>query len=285
MKTHVSDAAAADPTIAAVIALAALLMLPGVAKAQTADLVSRTALRVCADPANLPFSNEAGEGFENKIAELLAADLKLPLEYTWFPQVTGFVRNTLSAKRCDVVMGYVAAGDVIQNTNPYYKSAWALIYPKDGNWDGVVSLNDDRLKGKRLGIVAGAPPATVMATNGLMAHAKPYALMVDRRYESPAEEMLRDMQAGEIDAGILWGPIAGYYVKKSGMPLSVAPLLQETKSIPMAYRITLGLRHGETEWKHRLNDFLDARRAEIQSILLQYGVPLLDEQDKSLSGP
>jgi ABC-type amino acid transport substrate-binding protein len=124
-----------------------------------------------------------------------------------------------------------------------------------------------------------------MATNGLMAHARPYALMVDRRYESPAEEMLRDIKAGEIDAGILWGPIAGYYVKKSGMPLAVAPLLNETKSVPMTYRITLGLRHGEIEWKHRLNDFLDAHRAEIQSILLQYGVPLLDEQDKPITDP
>jgi quinoprotein dehydrogenase-associated probable ABC transporter substrate-binding protein len=276
MKIHVSDAAA-DLIAAVGISLAALLMMPDLASAQPADLVSRTALRVCADPANMPFSNEAGEGFENKIAELLAADLKLPLEYTWFPQVTGFVRNTLGAKRCDLVVGYVAAGEVIQNTNPYYRSAWALIYPKDGSLDGVASLDDDRLKNKRLGIVAGAPPATVMATNGLMAHARPYALM--------AEEMLRDIKAGDIDAGILWGPIAGYYVKKSGMPLAVVPLVNETKSVPMTYRITLGLRHGETEWKHRLNDFLDTRRAEIQSILLQYGVPLLDEQDKLITGP
>jgi quinoprotein dehydrogenase-associated probable ABC transporter substrate-binding protein len=233
----------------------------------------------------MPFSNEAGEGFENKIAELLAADLKLPLEYTWFPQVTGFVRNTLGAKRCDLVMGYVAAGEVIQNTNPYYRSAWVLVLPKDRGLDGIEALDDARLKGKRLGIVAGAPPATVMATNGLMAHAKPYALMVDRRYESPAEEMLRDIKAGEIEAGILWGPIAGYYVKKSGMPLAVVPLLHETKTVPMTYRITLGLRHGETEWKHRLNDFLDVYRVEIQSILLQYGVPLLDEQDNAITAP
>jgi quinoprotein dehydrogenase-associated probable ABC transporter substrate-binding protein len=284
MKIHVSDAAA-DLVTAVGISLAALLVVPGLAIAQPTDLVSRTALRVCADPANMPFSNEAGEGFENKIADLLAADLKLPLEYTWFPQVTGFVRNTLGAKRCDLVMGYVAAGEVVQNTNPYYKSAWSLIYPKDGSLNGVASLNDDRLNDKRVGIVAGAPPATVMATNGLMAHAKPYALMVDRRYESPAEEMLQDIKTGEIDAGILWGPIAGYYVKKSGMPLAVAPLLNETKSVPMTYRITLGLRHGETEWKHRLNDFLDAHRTEIQSILLQYGVPLLDEQDKAITQP
>jgi quinoprotein dehydrogenase-associated probable ABC transporter substrate-binding protein len=284
MKIHVSDAAA-DLIAAAGISLAALLMATGSATAQPADLVSRTALRVCADPANMPFSNEAGEGFENKIAELLAADLKLPLEYTWFPQVTGFVRNTLGAKRCDLVMGYVAAGDIIQNTNPYYRSAWVLVLPKDRGLDGIEALDDARLKDKRLGIVAGAPPATVMATNGLMAHAKPYALMVDRRYESPAEEMLRDIKAGDIDAGILWGPIAGYYVKKSGMPFAVVPLLNETKSVPMAYRITLGLRHGEIEWKHRLNDFLSAHQAEIQSILLQYGVPLLDEQERSITGP
>jgi quinoprotein dehydrogenase-associated probable ABC transporter substrate-binding protein len=284
MKIHVSDAAA-DLIAAAGISLAALLMTTGSATAQPADLVSRTALRVCADPANMPFSNEAGEGFENKIAELLAADLKLPLEYTWFPQVTGFVRNTLGAKRCDLVMGYVAAGEVIQNTNPYYRSAWVLVLPKDRGLDGIEALDDARLKGKRLGIVAGAPPATVMATNGLMAHAKPYALMVDRRYESPAEEMLRDIKAGEIEAGILWGPIAGYYVKKSGIPLAVVPLLHETKTVPMTYRITLGLRHGETEWKHRLNDFLDVYRVEIQSILLQYGVPLLDEQDNAITAP
>src|SRR3954471_18459016 len=134
MKIHVSDAAA-DRIAAAGISLAALLMTTGSATAQPADLVSRTALRVCADPANMPFSNEAGEGFENKIAELLAADLKLPLEYTWFPQVTGFVRNTLGAKRCDLVMGYVAAGEVIQNTNPYYRSAWVLVLPKDRGLD------------------------------------------------------------------------------------------------------------------------------------------------------
>ncbi len=233
----------------------------------------------------MPFSNVAGEGFENKLAELLAADLKLPLEYTWFPQATGFVRNTLGANRCDVVMGYVAASEVIQNTNPYYRSAWVLVYPKDRGLDGIDSLDDARLKGKRLGIIAGAPPATIMATNGLMAHARPYALMVDRRYESPAEEMLRDIAAGDVDAGILWGPIAGYYVRKAAAPLAIVPLLHEIKTVPMTYRITLGLRHGETEWKHRLNDFLESHKAEIQSILLQYGVPLIDEQDRPVTGP
>jgi quinoprotein dehydrogenase-associated probable ABC transporter substrate-binding protein len=278
MKMRVLDVA--DLAAAAAIALAAFFATPVSVTAQPADLVSRTALRVCADPANMPFSNEAGEGFENKIAELLAADLGLPLEYTWFPQATGFVRNTLGAKRCDLVIGYVAGSEVIQSTNPYYKSAWTLIYRKDRELDGVESLTDARLKGRRLGVVAGAPPATIMVTNGLMARAKPYALVVDRRYESPAEEMIRDIESGEIDGGVLWGPIAGYYVTKSRTPLTVVPLVHEDRSVPMAFRITLGLRHGETEWKHRLNDFLSVHQAEIEAILRRYGVPLLDEQDR-----
>jgi quinoprotein dehydrogenase-associated probable ABC transporter substrate-binding protein len=281
MKIHVSDVA--NSAAAAAIALAVFFATPISVTAQPADLVSRTALRVCADPANMPFSNEAGEGFENKIAELLATDLGLPLEYTWFPQATGFVRNTLGAKRCDVVIGYVAGSEVIQSTNPYYKSAWTLIYRKDRELDGVESLTDARLKGRRLGVVAGAPPATIMVTNGLMARAKPYALVVDRRYESPAEEMIRDIESGDIDGGVLWGPIAGYYARKSGTPLSVVPLVHEDRSVPMAYRITLGLRHGETEWKHRLNDFLSVHQAEIEAVLLRFGVPLLDEQDRPVA--
>jgi quinoprotein dehydrogenase-associated probable ABC transporter substrate-binding protein len=280
MKIHASGVA--DLAAAGAIALSSILLVATSAAAQPADLVSRTALRVCADPANMPFSNEAGEGFENKIAELLAADLGLPLEYTWFPQATGFVRNTLGAKRCDVVIGYAAGSEPVQNTNPYYRSAWALIYRRDRGLDGVEMLNDPRLKDRRLGIVAGAPPATIMAMNGLMGHAKPYALVVDRRYESPAEEMIRDIISGDIDGGILWGPIGGYYARKSGAPLTVVPLVHETDAPPMAYRITFGLRHGETDWKHRLNDFLAANQAKIRTILLQYGIPLLDEQDRPI---
>jgi quinoprotein dehydrogenase-associated probable ABC transporter substrate-binding protein len=274
-----------DSALAGGLFLASSLLCATLAVAQPADLVSRTALRVCADPANMPFSNEAREGFENKIAELLATDLGLPLEYTWFPQATGFVRNTLGAKRCDVIIGYVAASEVIQNTNPYYRSAWALIYRNDRGLNGTEALNDARLKDKRLGIVAGAPPATILTINGLMGKAKPYALMVDRRYESPAEEMIRDIESGEIDAGILWGPIAGYYANRSSLPLTVMPLSHETSSVPMAYRITMGLRHGELEWKHRLNEFLAKHQARIDEILSQYGVPLLSEQDRALAKP
>jgi quinoprotein dehydrogenase-associated probable ABC transporter substrate-binding protein len=253
------------------------------AAAQTSDLVVRNVLRVCADPANLPFSNEAGAGFENKIAELLARDLGTPLQYTWFPQATGFVRNTLGAKRCDVVIGYAAGSDPVQNTNPYYRSAWVLVTRQGNGLDRVTGLDDPRLKGKRLGIVAGTPPATLLALNGLIGDAKPYRLNVDRRHESPSEDMVRDIASGEIDGGVLWGPIGGYFAKHAGTPLVVVPLTRHEAGVPMTFRITFGIRHGEIEWKHRLNDFIAARQGEINRVLLEYGVPLIDEQDRPVT--
>src|SRR5262245_39989480 len=222
---------------------------PLAAAAQRVDLVNRTALRVCADPANLPFSNDKGDGFENKIAELVAGELKVPLEYAFFPQATGFIRNTLFAKRCDVVLGYAQGDDLVLNTNHYYRSVYTLVYRTGHGLDGVDSLADPRLKEKRLGVVAGTPPATIMAAHGLIAHAKPYPLMVDRRYESPAERMIADIRSGEIDAGVLWGPIAGYFAARNGEKLAVVPLLKEASGPRMAYRITFGVRQGEDDWK------------------------------------
>ena len=266
--------------------VAGALLLPVSAGAQLRpDLATRDELRVCADPANMPFSDEAGEGFENKIAELLAKDLHVPLAYTWFPQATGFIRNTLAAHRCDLVPGYAVGSDVVLATNPYYKSAWVLIYPKDKGLDGVEALGDPRLKSKRIGLVAASPPASILALNGLIGHAKSYALMVDRRFESPAEQMIKDIVSGDIDAGILWGPIGGYFADKAGAPLAVVPLVHEKAGPPMTFRIGFGVRPGETEWKHTLNDFISAHQAEIDRILLSYGVPILNEQDQLISRP
>ena len=138
----------------------------------------------------MPFSNDKGEGFENKIAELVAAELKLPVEYTWFPQATGFIRQTLFAKRCDVVMGYAQGDELVLNTNPYYRSTYALVYRGGTGLDGIDSLADPRLKGKRIGVVAGTPPGNIMAQLDLIQHAKPYPLMVDRRHDLPGERMI-----------------------------------------------------------------------------------------------
>ena len=268
--------------VAVFVTLAALAAFPLGASAQVADLVDRSTLRVCADPANMPFTNEEGEGFENKIAELMAEKLGLALDYTWFPQATGFYRMTLGAKRCDVVMGYVAAGDPILNTNAYYRSAWVLITKKDSDLAGVDTLEDPRLKGRRIGVIAGTPPGDLLTRNGLMPLARPYALMVDRRFDSPAEAMIADIDDGEIDAGILWGPIGGYYAKKSDVPLSVVPLVKEKGDPSLIYRITFGIRPGELNWKHQLNGFITQEQGAINRILLDYGVPLLDSQDRPI---
>src|SRR6201988_931082 len=198
------------------IALAALVSTD-MAPAQTTDspdlsieLVDPKVLRVCADPRNLPFSNDKGEGFENKLGELFAEKLQKKLDYTYFPQVTGFVRMTLAAHRCDVIMGFPQGDDLAQGTNPYYRTAYALVVRQGSGLDDVATLGDARLKGKHIGVVAGTPPATNMAANGLMADAKSYRLMVDTRFESSTHDMIDDLAAGKIDAAVLWGPIAGF---------------------------------------------------------------------------
>jgi quinoprotein dehydrogenase-associated probable ABC transporter substrate-binding protein len=255
------------------------------AQAQRIDLVNRTALRVCADPANMPFSNDRAEGFENKVAEIIAGELKIPVEYTWFPQATGFIRQTLSAKRCDVVMGYAQGDELVLNTNPYYRSAYALVHRKSDALAGSDTLADERLKGKRIGVVAGTPPANLMARLGLIQDAKPYPLVVDRRHDSPAERMISDIRAGEIDAGVLWGPMAGFFAAKGGEALAVVPLLKDVGGPRLSYRITFGVRHSEEDWKRQLNVLISKRQGDIDAVLLQFGVPLLDEQSNLITAP
>lgn len=249
--------------------------------AQMGELVDRDTLRVCADPNHLPFSNEAGEGFENKIAQLLAEDLGVDLAYTWHPQVIGFVRNTLGARACDLVMGIVTTSEVMQNTNPYYRSSYVLVQRADAGAK-VTSLDDTRLADLRIGAVAQTPPIDLLARGGLLKNVRPYHLMVDTRYDDPGRQMVEDVAAGEIDVGVLWGPIAGYWAKQQSVPLEVVPLTGENTGVRLDFRITMGLRRNEPEWKGILNEFLAEHKAEIQEILLDYGVPLLDERGRPI---
>jgi quinoprotein dehydrogenase-associated probable ABC transporter substrate-binding protein len=246
------------------------------------ELVDPKVLRVCADPRNLPFSNEKGEGFENKLAEFFAAKLQKKLDYMYFPQATGFVRMTLGAHRCDVIMGFPQGDELVQGTNPYYRTAYALVSKQGSGLDEVTTLEDARLKGKHIGIVAGTPPATNMAANGLMVTAKPYPLMIDTRYDSSAASMIDDLTSGQIDAGVLWGPMAGYYAKQANPPLHVAPLVKETSGPQMVFRIGMGVRSADQNWKRQLNRLIQENQPAINKILLDFGVPLLDENDKPI---
>ena len=271
------------------VTLTALIAGRDIARAQTNDsgdlsieLVDPKVLRVCADPRNLPFSNDKGEGFENKLAEMFAGKLQKKLDYMYFPQATGFVRVTLAAHRCDVIMGLPQGDDLVQGTNPYYRTAYALIAKPGNGLDDVTTLEDERLKGKHIGIVAGTPPATNMAVAGLMANAKPYPLMIDTRIDSSAAAMVDDLMSGQIDAGILWGPMAGFYAKRANPPLHVTLLVKETTGPRLVYRIGMGVRSADQNWKRQLNRLIQENQPEINKILLEFGVPLLDESDKPI---
>jgi quinoprotein dehydrogenase-associated probable ABC transporter substrate-binding protein len=259
------------------------------ARAQEADdngaleLVDPHVFRACADPHDLPYSNEAGEGFENKIAELFAKKLGKSLAYTFYPDATGFIRMTLNARRCDVVLGIAQEADIVQPTNPYYRTAYVAVYPKSGPLAGLDSLSDPRLKTAKIGVIAGTPPVTYLAVGGLLGQIKSYALVVDTRFDSPNAEMMHDLDKGVIDVALAWGPIAGYYAGKTETAMSLAPLVKESGPTKLVYRIAMGVRHSDQNWKRDLNKLISQNRAEIDAILRSYGVPLLDENDKPLA--
>lgn len=263
--------------VSAMVCLIVAFTLAGAAQSQTSDLVSQNALRVCADPANSPISHEDETGYENKLANLVAQKLELPVQYTWFPQATGFVRQTLRAKECDIIMGYAQGHELVLNTNHYLTSAYALIVPKNSALMGVDTLNDPALQDKRIGIIAGTPPSAHMARNGLIANAAPYNLVVDRRHESPVTTMLDDLVAGDIDAAILWGPIAGPLLKADYTDMNLTPLIKEELPPRLFFRITMGVRQGEKVWQRQLNSLIRRNQDEINALLADAGVPLISD--------
>ncbi|HUC18709.1 MAG TPA: substrate-binding domain-containing protein [Acetobacteraceae bacterium] len=250
-----------------------------------AELVDPHVFRVCADPSDLPYSNQAQQGFENKIAAVLAKALGKKLGFTWQPQVFGFLQMTLDVYRCDVVMGVTQGYDLVENTNAYYRSVYALILRPHSGFDGIKSLEDPRLKGKRIGIIAGTPPATILAENDLLDHVHSYELSVNLRFFSPARDLARDVETGKIDIGVLWGPIAGYFASQSHGKLVIAPLLHESDNDPpMVFSIVMGVRQGEDAWRQTLDAALAKEQPKITQILESYGVPLLDDRNHLIYG-
>ncbi len=250
-------------------ALTCAAMLTSPSAAHTADM-----LRVCADPANLPFTNEAEEGFSNRIADRLAAEMGRTLSYHWRELGVGFLRQTLQAGACDVVMDYAADDWRVLNTSPYYRSSFVIAVRRGSDLDGVATLSDPRLEGRRIGVVAGGPPAAHLARLGLIGDARPYRLTVDRRFESPALAMLGDLKAGAIDAAVLWGPLAGGDIEADA-GLSAAALAEKGIAPPLVYDMTMAVRLGDDALKAELEAALSAARSDIDAILRDADVPLL----------
>ena len=278
------------PILAGLLLCAAAASRPAPAYAQASDyekgaleLVDPDVFRACGDPRNLPFSNDKGEGFENKLAELFAAKLGKKLSYTYFPQATGFVRMTLGSYRCDIIMGFPQGDDQAQLTVPYYRTTYALIFKPGSGLEDVTAISDPRLKDKRIGIVAKTPPSTNMAINGLLAHAKSYPLFIDTRSDSSAQAMIDDLARGEIDCGILWGPMAGYYARQANPPMTVVPLTRETTGPQMTYRIGMAVRAADQEWKRTLNRLIMENQTEINRLLISYNIPILDETNMPIT--
>lgn len=265
----------------ALLVLGAVLCIAPVAHAQRAELVTRDELRVCADPRNLPFSSEARDGFENRIAEIVGADLGLPVAYVWFPQVTGFVRNTLRIRECDLVMGAVAGDPVMDTTNPYYHTGYMLVTRTADNIEAR-AVNDPALAGKKFGLIASTPPTDLLLRHGLMDRTKSYPLRVDTRVDNPPGDMLRDLVDGVIDVALLWGPQAGYAIKRGNLPLTAVFLEPEPNAPRLSYRVGMGVRAGEPEWRRRINQAITRNRPAIAAVMAEFGVPMLDDQGKPL---
>jgi len=249
-------------------------------------------LKVCQDPNNLPFSNTKGEGFENQIAELLAAKLGWQVEYTSFPQRMGFIRNTLRFKlpgdnyRCDLVMGIPANYDQAAPTRPYFRSTYALVVADSGATKGIKSeaeflaLPREALSALRIGVYTRSPASPWMAKHALVDQAQLYLTLNADPDQYPGEIIERDLAAEKIDAAIVWGPIAGFFAKRvTSRPLRVIPLVSEP-GIPLDFEIAMGVRHEDKAWKAKVQELLDTHQDEIRAILRKYHVPLLDKDGK-----
>ncbi|WP_111558006.1 quinoprotein dehydrogenase-associated putative ABC transporter substrate-binding protein [Paracoccus sediminilitoris] len=259
--------------------LAAMAAVP--ASAQVADLRSADQFRVCADPANAPVTTRDGTGFENKLAEYFGQLLDRPVTYAWFPSGMGFITKTLRAGTCDVVIGYAQGDELVQNTNHYYTSVYGLVTRRDGDLARVDRLSDPALKNADIGVVAGTPPATHLARNGLAANMRGADLFVDRRVQDPTGDMLDNIRSGDLDIAVLWGPLAGPLVKDDP-DLQFTPLLHEDGNPRLFYRITMGVRLEEQEWKRELNSLIRRNQDGINQILHEAGVPLVDDFGKQV---
>ncbi|MBQ0930705.1 substrate-binding domain-containing protein [Ideonella sp. 4Y16] len=274
-------------SVAALVVTALAAVLPPTASAQ--DDAPRKALKVCQDPNNLPFSNTAGEGIENKLAELFGKALGLPVQYYEFPQRMAFVRNTLRFKlpgedyRCDLMMGVPVGFDQVSVTKPYYRSTYALVIPLGKGLDGVKSTADflalgkDRLGKLRIGVFDRSPASDWLARHDLTDQGVPYKMLDADPARYPGQIIEDELAQGRIDAAIVWGPLAGFFAQRVKQPqLVVIPMASEP-GVRFDYQMAMGVRYGEKAWKDQIEALIDARRPDIRAILQSYNVPLLED--------
>ena len=239
-------------------------------------------LRVCADPNNLPYSNERQEGFENRIAELVAREMKAELRYVWWAQRRGYIRNSLRAGLCDVFIGMPTGLDMVLVTRPYYRSTYAFVTKRTG--PRITSFDDPKLRRLRIGVqiigddFANAPPAEALSNRGMIENVRGYTVLGDYHEPNPPSRIVRAVERGEVDLAVVWGPLAGYFARRSSVPLRVVPVSPEVDLpyLPFVFDIGMGVRHGETALRDSLDAIIVRRQRAIDRILADYGVPRAD---------
>ncbi|MGZ5198538.1 MAG: substrate-binding domain-containing protein [Telluria sp.] len=252
--------------------LAALAFAPVLA-------VANPPLRVCADPNNLPFSNQAGQGFENRLADMVAGAMGTRVEYTWWAQRRGFVRNTLNQDRCDVVMGVPADYDMVLTTRPYYASGYVFVY-RGPSATPLDSLDDPRLARMRIAVPllgeSSAPPVLALARRGITRNVEGFSIFGDYREANPPARVIDAVASGDADVAIAWGPLAGYFAARAGHPLTVTPLPAADGPLPFRFAIAMGVRKGNKELRDRLDRAIVDLRPQIAALLAEYRVPVFD---------
>ena len=244
---------------------------------------SERTLRVCADPNNMPFSNDRGEGFENALAQLVADELDAELRYTWWAQRRGFIRNTLRAGTCDLVMGIPTSFELALATRPYYRSTYVFLYPQSAPFE-LTSFDDEVLREVRVGVhmigddFANTPPVHALSTRGIIENVTGYSIYGDYTEDSPPARLVKAVANGEVDVGVVWGPLAGYYAPRMPVELKIVPVTPQIDLpfLPMVFDISMGVRREDTAFRDEIEDILIRRRTAIDSILARFGVPRVD---------
>ncbi len=247
---------------------------------QTTPAYARGVLRVCSDPNNLPFSNDKLEGFENKIADIVGREMNLKVEYTWWAQRRGFVRNTLKSDLCDLIVGMPSSSELAATTSPYYRSTYVFIWRKDHALN-IHSFDDAALHHLRIGVqmigddFANTPPAHALTNRKIVQNVKAYSVYGDYAQPNPTARVVEGVAKGEVDVAVVWGPTAGFFIRKERLPLMVVPVTPQIDLpfLPFVYDISMGVRRGDDLFKERLEQILQQRRGEIEGILDDYGVP------------
>jgi mxaJ protein len=240
-------------------------------------------LRVCADPNNLPFSNQAEAGFENKLANMIAEHLGKQVSYTWWAQRRGLIRNTLKAGKCDVVIGVPSGYDLVETTKPYYRSTYVFVSRQDRHLD-LESMLDPRLHQLTIGVHLigddgnNPPPAQALGEEGIVDNVRGYSIYGDYRQADPPARLIEAVEDGDVDVAAAWGPLGGYFAKTSPVPLTVVPIRDGERFAPQQFQfaIAMGVRKGDYGLRDQLNAFIDEHRSELTLLLRSYGVPLVE---------